>query len=132
MLHLSQSDPATIGFVVQCLTLGVITNEELRAWAEEVLVASDDCPIYVEGLAEFDGPPGEVSRTLGFVPGREFSPAEVAALEGILNLRKAPPANADTPEPNAAPELERHPELLDEFRRTFPLLRLEQPTATPR
>lgn len=131
MSHRDPCNPATIGFVVQCLALGVISNAELRAWAEERLAADDDCPIYLEGLAEFDGPAGEVTRMLGFVPGRRFSPEEVAALTALGHLRPSPLATAGAPRGAAAAALERHPELLAEFRRTFPLLDLEPPPGPP-
>ena len=77
MYQLSPSKPDTIAFVVRCLQSGAIDAGELRAWAEEVLVAVDDCPIYVEGLTEFDGPPEDVFRYLGFVPEREARPEPI-------------------------------------------------------
>ena len=77
-------DPASVAFVVRCFLLQAISAEELREWAEEVLASGAECPIFVEGLAEFDGVGEEVYRMLGFVPDREFTPAEDAALAGIV------------------------------------------------
>ena len=116
-------DPASVAFVIRCFLLQAISAEELREWAEEVLASGAECPIFVEGLAEFDGVGEEVYRMLGFVPDREFTPAEDAALAGIAYDRGRVPAAGAAGVDEARQALEAAPELADEFRRGFMFLR---------
>ena len=120
------TDPASVAFVIRCFLLQVVGVEELREWAEQALADGAECPIFVEGLAEFDGAGEEVYRMLGFVPERAFTPAQDAALVGIAYDRGRAPRPASHGAVEARAALGAHPELADEFRLAFAFLRWEE------
>lgn len=119
------TDPGSVALVIRCFLLQVISVSELRQWAEHALAGGDDCPLFVEGLAEFDGAGEEVFRMLGFVPEREFTPAQDAALAGIAYHRGREPRPGGPGEAEAGEALQAHPGLAAEFRVVFAGLRRE-------
>ncbi len=127
-----RADPDSVAFVTRCFLLQVVDAEELRAWAEEVLAGGEECPIFVEGLAVFDGVGEEVYRMLGFVPERAFTAARDTALVGIAYDRGRAPRPGSPGEAEAREALRAHPELADEFRRAFAFLCWEEGSATDR
>ena len=125
-LRFPLADPASVAFVIRCFLLQAVAVEELREWAEQALAGGEECPIFVEGLAEFDGVGEEVHRMLGFVPERAFTPAQDAALVGIAYDRGRAPRPGSPGEAEAREALRALPELADEFRLAFAFLRWEE------
>jgi hypothetical protein len=117
------TDPASVAFVVRCFLIQVVAVEELREWAEQVIASGEECPIFVEGLAEFDGVGEEIYHMLGFVPDRAFTREADAALAGIAHSRGRVPQPGNPGEAEARQALQSHPELADEFRLAFKFLR---------
>ena len=125
------TDPESVAFVVRCFLLQVVTVEELREWAEQVLASGEECPIFVEGLAEFDGVGEAIFRMLGFVPERAFTRVQDSALAGIAYDRGRAPGPEAPGEAESRRDLQAHPELGDEFRQAFAFLRWEGVAADP-
>ena len=126
------TDPASVAFVIRCFLHHAVSAEELREWAEQVLASGEECPIFVEGLAEFDGVGEEVYRMLGFVPERAFTPVEDTALAGIAYRRGRVPPPGGPAEAEAREALETAPGVADEFRRGFAFVTLDgTPGGTP-
>ncbi|HSH69021.1 MAG TPA: hypothetical protein VK997_03820 [Deferrisomatales bacterium] len=128
-LRCPPADPESVAFVIRCFLLRAVAVEELREWAEQILADSEDWPMFVEGLAEFDGVGEEVYHMLGFVPERAFTPAQDAALAGIAYDRGRVPRPGSPGEAAAREALGAHPALADEFRRAFAFLRWEEGVA---
>jgi hypothetical protein len=121
-LHLQQGDSATIGFVVTAAFWGAISLGELRAWADHALVAAPDCPDYMIELGGFKGALKDLFRAIGFVPSSGLSESQKQALLGIAFTRGRDPYDPPVSRATALAALEQHPEVLAQFRATFPFL----------
>jgi hypothetical protein len=123
-LHLNRDDSATIGFVVACLFSDAISLDELRAWADHVLISVPEYPDYLIELGGFRGYPKDIYRFIGFVPSSGLSTSQKDALVGIAFARGRDPFDPPVSRSKARAALERHPDMLAEFRETFPFLTL--------
>jgi len=120
--RLNRDDSATIGFVVACLFGEAINLAELRAWADHVLLTAPNYPDYVTELSLFDGFLKDVFAAIGFVPSRELSDDQQLAVLGVAYARDREPYDPPVSRTEALAALNRHPEVLAEFRSTFPFL----------
>jgi len=123
--RLARDDSATIGFVVACLFRDAINLEELRAWADHVLLSAPAYPNYITELSLFDGYLKDIYQVIGFVPSRGLSASQALAVVGIAFARGREPFDPPAPHSEALAALRQHPEVLSEFRSTFPFLVVE-------
>jgi hypothetical protein len=120
--RLDRDDSVTIGFVVACLFRQAISVEELRAWADHVLLSAPAYPNYVTELSLFDGYFKDIFGVIGFVPSRGLSEDQELAVGGVALVRGREPFDPPASRTEALAALGRHPEVLAEFRSTFPFL----------
>lgn len=123
MEGLTLEDSATIGFVVSCYLCNAIDTPELRAWATHVLQESDDYPLYILDLMEFDGARFHIYRTIGFNADAGLTDRQDAALYGIAYLRGKDVHDAPS-RSKALAMLDGCPEVAARFRSVFPFLLL--------
>ena len=122
-VHLDKDDSGTIAFVLECLWVGAIDVQELRAWADHALASADRPPHWLADLSTFTGYLKDVNDVIGFVPDREFGRDESSAVEGIAYARgRTPEGDAVTPRDRALACLRENPHVLSEFRETFPFI----------
>ncbi len=122
--RLDRDDSATIAFVIACLFRQAVDLEELRAWADYVLASAPEYPNYVTELSLFDGYIKDIFGVIGFVPSRGLTESQENAILGIAFARGREPFDPPVSRSGALEALERHPEVLAEFRATFPFLRV--------
>lgn len=115
---------AEIDFVFSCLFHEAISMEELSEWAQARLARPEDQPVWMVSLAGFSGTAAQASRLVPGYPSRAFSPEESKALTGIAWLRGRAGPWAQFREKAASTALEGKPEVMEEFRRTFPFINL--------
>jgi hypothetical protein len=120
--RLDRDDSATIGFVVACPFREAINVEELRGWADHVLLSAAAYPNYVTELSLFDGYLKDVFSVIGFVPSRGLSDGQELAVTGMAFARGREPFDSPASRAVALAALGQHPEVSAEFRRTFPFL----------
>ena len=87
-----------------------------------MLLSAPAYPNYVTELSLFDGYPKDVFAVIGFVPSRGLSAGQHLGVTGVAFARSREPFDPSAPRPAALAALSRHPEVLAEFRRTFPFL----------
>ncbi|WP_395748311.1 hypothetical protein [Prosthecobacter sp.] len=123
---LTKEDSSTLGFVVSCLFEQAVSIEELQTWAGNVLLAVDPSPLYIVDLCTFEGPLFKIFDVIGFVTSGDLSDEEKTALVGIAHLRGVTPYEAETDRAQALAALAAHPQVLADFRETFPFIELPQ------
>ena len=89
MKGLVQNDSEVIDFVLACFIAGAISQEELRSWAESVVVSCDDYPLYMIDLMGFKGARFGVYQLIDFAPGGmgPSSPQSKTTINRIAHLR---------------------------------------------
>jgi hypothetical protein len=122
MKGLDRESSSVIGFVVACLFSEAINLNELRGWADHVMMTMDDHPSYVVDLSQFDGFLKDIYALIGFCPSRGLSDEQDAAISGIAYARGIEPFQCKWSREEALESLRKHPEILDEYRQTFPYL----------
>jgi len=124
-LALTKDDSGTIGFVVACVFAGAIDVQELRSWADHVLIASDGCPAYVTELSTFDRPLFHIYQVIGFVPSSGLTDSERVALVGIGAARGRELFEPVPTKEQALAALAAQGRVLTRFHATFPFIRFE-------
>lgn len=119
---ISMNDSSTLAFVIASLASQAINTEELRDWADYILATVGDAPPYTLELSSFDGYLKDVYGVVGFVPDREFSTEVQAAMAGIAFRRGKDPYDCEWSREQALDSLSQQPEVLDEFKATFPFI----------
>jgi hypothetical protein len=124
MPFLTKENSATIGFVVSCIFTGAIDKQELRAWADHVLMTTETSPLYIVDLSTFDEPLTHLFKIIGFVPHSGLSDEEKVALAGIAFMRGHEQFEPLPTREEALAALARYPQVLTRFRETFPFIAL--------
>jgi len=126
---LTKDNSTSIGFVVACIFAGAIDKQELRAWADHVLVSADSCPPYVMDLSTFDEEFYHIFKVIGFVPHCDLTSDEKNALVGIAFAREREQFEPVPSREQALAALAAHLSVLARFRDTFPFISVQYDNA---
>lgn len=124
MLHgLTKDDHDVIGFVIDASFSNVIDKAEIREWATGIISDNDvsDIPDYIFYLVDFDEAGAHIYKLIGFFCDWKGSASQSKALYGIALKRGKDLGEACTPKA-ALKALEKHPEVEQRFRDTFPFI----------
>jgi hypothetical protein len=121
-MYLTKEQSHTIGFVVTCLFHEAIDVNELNRWADHVITSEEDYPLYIVDLSVFNTYPKDIFKVIGFTPDLTLTRDQKKAMTGIAHLRGMASPYAQFSRDTALKALETHPEILDEFKRTFPFI----------
>ncbi|MGL5388710.1 MAG: hypothetical protein ACRC2A_20025 [Enterobacterales bacterium] len=112
-----------IGFVIACLYSGAITDDDLKKWSENVIRDNDvsETPDYIFELVDFDGDRLNILNLIGFPFEWKASKSQRNALYGIA-LKRGEDLGDDCTQSVAMKSLEKHPEVENRFRETFPFI----------
>ncbi len=124
-MDLTKHHSHTIGFVVSCLFHEAIDSGELNRWADHVIVTEEVYPHYIVDLTTFNSFLKEIFRIIGFTPDLSLTHDQKKALTGIAYLRGMASPYAQFSRDTALKALNTHPEILDEFKKTFPFITVE-------
>lgn len=125
-MDLTKEKSRTIGFVVSCLFHEAIDLRELNRWADHVISTEEDYPPYITELSLFDLYPVDIYKVIGFTPDLALTRYQKKALTGIAHRRGMASPYAQFGRDAALAALETHPEILNEFKRTFPFIDREE------
>lgn len=120
---LTKEDHDVIGFIIDALFSNAINKEELREWAMGIIRDNDvtDIPDYIFDLADFDEAGFHIYKVIGFVCDWKCTKSQSQALYGIALKRGKDLGEECTPKA-ALKALEKHPEVEQRFRETFPFI----------
>lgn len=121
---LTRNDSGTISFVVACLFCEAIDLYDLREWALYVVTLNDvdDIPEYVLDLTDLAESWGHVVEVIGFPVGNSRMYEIEPCLYGIAYLRGVDVYDPPVPRVSAEEAIQRNPDVLTEFRTTFPFI----------
>ena len=83
MKGLTHENCDEIGFVVSCFICGAINRDELRGWAEHIMVSRDEYPLYIVDLYDFNDSVPNIYEIIGFIPSNEYSPEEEVTFDQL-------------------------------------------------
>jgi hypothetical protein len=83
MKGLIKEDSDEIGLVVACFIYSAVDYDELRSWAQHVIVTRDSYPLYVVDLLEFKDSKQRIYAVIGFVPDSSLRSQDKATLMQI-------------------------------------------------
>lgn len=120
---LNKDNCDVIGFVIACLYIGAITDDNLKKWSENVIRDNDasEIPYYIFELVDFDGDRLDILNIIGFPFEWKASKSQRNALHGIA-LKRGVDLGDDCSQSVAMKSLEKHPEVELRFRETFPFI----------
>jgi hypothetical protein len=124
-MDLTKQQSHTIGFVISCLFHEAIDVGELNRWADHVIVTEVDYPGYIVDLTTFNSYSKDVFRVIGFTPDLTLTHDQKKALTGIAYCRGMASPYAQFSRDTALKAIITHPELMDEFKKTFPFISID-------
>jgi hypothetical protein len=120
---ISKENPDVLGFVIDSLFSGAIGDEDLKEWAIGIIRDNDveHIPYYIFELADFNGRRADLFELIGFSFDWKCTKSQSKALYGIALKRGEDLGEECTPKA-ALKALEKHPEIEQRFRETFPFI----------
>lgn len=125
MLHgLTKDNHDVIGFVIDALFSNAIDKAEIREWATGIIRDNEvsDIPGYIFDLIDFDEAGTHIYKLIGFVCDWKGSASQSKALYGIA-VKRGKNLGEECPPKAALNALEKHPEVEQRFRDTFPFIK---------
>lgn len=130
MLKLNKEDSRDLGFALMCFEVNAITKKEFQIWLDEIVkkLPVDEFPIYLIDLIDFlnsDDSLLHIYDVIGFVPGGDLSTQDKNAIYGITYMRQQEFYDIPVSKEKALAALKKNPQILQEFKRFFPFVKLE-------
>ena len=89
MWKIYKDNDQDLSFVLGCMYCQAIDLKEFKLWLLRVIETSntDDIPMYIYDLTDFDGPLFKISEVIGFSLRNYFSLEEEYSIYGIAYIR---------------------------------------------
>ncbi len=126
---LTRENSHLIGFVIASLFGEAISTEELRQWADHIMLTRESVPEYIVELSQFEGYLKDIYRIIGFSPSRGLTDVQRDAITGIAFLRGKRPYESRLDKNESLSVLRQHPEILIEFRNAFSFIEIAEARA---
>lgn len=112
-----------LGFVIASLFCGAIGDDNLKEWAAGIVRGNDvdDIPYYIFELVDFNAKRTDLYDIIGFSFDWKSTKSQNNALYGIA-LKRGKVLGEECPPKAALQVLEKHPEIEQRFRETFPFI----------
>ena len=124
MWKIYKDNDQDISFVLGCMYCQAIDLKEFKLWLLRVIETSntDNIPMYIYDLADFDGPLFKISEVIGFSLRNYFSLEEEYSIYGIAYIRNKNIVDAPVEMDKAIHYLKLNNYLLKKFKYFFPFI----------
>ncbi|WP_025266812.1 hypothetical protein [Bibersteinia trehalosi] len=129
MWSIYKEDHSDLNFAIGCLYCDAINMDEFKSWIEMLVLnlKSEDIPMYIYDLLDFDGELYHISKLIGFDIINDLSESEEYSIYGIAYLRNNPIYECPIGKDKAIMVLDSNREVLERFKRFFPFVNIKSP-----
>lgn len=125
--NLTKDNSEDIGFVTDCLLMGVISLKELKEWICKIIHQCDvdSLPTYIYNLLDYNGENSGVYNVISFSPNSKLRKIDEYALYGIGIKRFGTIFDMPIPRDVALNALDKNPYILERFKKEFDFINLD-------